>query len=129
MWWPTATVVALILYAVLTPDPPAPPDGLELFEGADKVVHACMMATLCAVAIFDRRRGGLSCRPAGIAATALWVMAFGVVTEILQGTLTQVRSADPADVLADWGGTVVAALVVPALLKRRSTAGSQPRTS
>ena len=98
-WWPTAAVVALILYAVLTPNPPQP-EGLKLFDGADKVVHACMMATLMAVAVFDRRRAGLPCRMAGIAVVALWVMAFGVITEIMQGTMTDVRSADPADVCA-----------------------------
>ncbi len=107
-WWPTAAVVALILYAVLTPNPPQP-EGLKLFDGADKVVHACMMVTLMAVAVFDRRRAGLPCRMAGIAVVALWVMAFGVITEIMQGTMTDVRSADPADVCADWAGTVLTA--------------------
>lgn len=107
-WWPTAAVVALILYAVLTPNPPQP-EGLKLFDGADKVVHACMMVTLMAVAVFDRRRAGLPCRMAGIAVVALWVMAFGVITEIMQGTMTDVRSADPADVCADWAGTILTA--------------------
>lgn len=107
-WWPTAAVVALILYAVLTPNPPQP-EGLKLFDGADKVVHACMMVTIMAVAVFDRRRAGLPCRMAGIAVVALWVMAFGVITEIMQGTMTDVRSADPADVCADWAGTVLTA--------------------
>lgn len=117
-WWPTAAVVALILYAVLTPNPPQP-EGLKLFDGADKVVHACMMATLMAVAVFDRRRAGLPCRMAGIAVVALWVMAFGVITEIMQGTMTDVRSADPADVCADWAGTVLTAATAYVWLSKK----------
>lgn len=126
-WWPTAAVVALILYAVLTPNPPQP-EGLKLFDGADKVVHACMMATLMAVAVFDRRRAGLPCRMAGIAVVALWVMAFGVITEIMQGTMTDVRSADPADVCADWAGTILTAAAAYFLL-RAGTDHSASRTS
>lgn len=117
-WWPTAVAVALILYAVLTPNPPQP-EGLKLFDGADKVVHACMMATLMAVAVFDRRRAGLPCRMAGIAVVALWVMAFGVITEIMQGTMTDVRSADPADVCADWAGTLAACAAWAVYLKKK----------
>lgn len=117
-WWPTACVTALILYAVLTPKPPQP-EGLRLFEGADKLVHACMMATLAAVAVFDRRRAGLPCRTPDIAATGLWVMAFGVATEIMQGTLTEARSADPADVLADWAGTLAACAAWVVYLKKK----------
>lgn len=127
MWWPTAAVVALILYAVLTPNPPQP-EGLKLFDGADKAVHACMMATLMAVAVFDRRRAGLPCRMAGIAVVALWVMAFGVITEIMQGTMTDVRSADPADVCADWAGTILTAAAAYFLL-RAGTNHSASRTS
>lgn len=127
MWWPTAAVVALILYAVLTPNPPQP-EGLKLFEGADKLVHACMMATLMAVAVFDRRRAALPCRPADVATVALWVMAFGVITEIMQGTMTDARSADPADVAADWAGTILTAAAAYILL-RAGTDHSASRTS
>ncbi|MDE6271090.1 MAG: VanZ family protein [Muribaculaceae bacterium] len=121
-WWHTLAVLGLILYAVLTPDPPQP-EGLRLFEGADKVVHACMMATLCAVAVYDRRRAGLRCSPADIAAVALWVMAFGVLTELMQSTLTDVRTGDPFDVLADWAGTAAAATA--ALVWLRTPSGAR----
>ena len=113
-WWRTIAVVALILYAVLTPNPPEP-DGLELFEGADKVVHACMMATLCAAVLYDRHRAGLRNGAAAVWTAALWVMAFGVLTELMQMALTDVRTGDAYDVLADWAGTaaVAAAAMLP----------------
>ena len=110
-------VTALILYLVLTPQPPAPPE-LPLFEGADKVVHAIMMGTLAATVLYDRYRAGLRNGLRRCATVALWVMAFGVLTEILQGTLTDVRSADPYDVLADWAGTIASAAAIMPVLRR-----------
>ena len=117
-WWPTCAVTALILYAVLTPHPPAPPRAM-LFEGADKVVHACMMATLTAAAACDRRRAGLATGARAMAAVALWVMAFGVLTELMQAGLTEQRSGDVADVAADWAGTAAAAAVCLRVFRRR----------
>lgn len=101
-------MVAAILYLMLTPHPPKP-ENLPMFEGADKVVHACMMGGLMLTAVFDRVRAGMSRTAAGIAATALWVMAFGVYSELLQGALTANRTADILDVAADWAGTLLAA--------------------
>lgn len=115
-FWPTASLTALILYLVLTPDPPSAPE-LKLFEGADKVVHALMMGALAAVAIFDRYRAGMRVGTRQCAVVALCVMAFGVLTEILQGALTDTRSADVLDVLADWAGTLLAAAITPPFLK------------
>lgn len=118
-WWPTCAVSAAILYVVLMPHPPQPPQ-LPLFFGADKIIHAAMMATLTAAALNDRRRAGLSLSLAAVASTVLWVMAFSVVTEILQQALTETRSADIADIAADWLGTALAAATaLPVLRSKR----------
>ena len=109
-------VTTLILYLVLTPQPPAPPE-FPLFEGADKVVHAIMMGTLAATVLYDRYRAGLRNGLRRCATVALWVMAFGVRTGIMQGTLTDVRSPDPYDVLADWVGTIAASAVTMPVLR------------
>lgn len=90
-----------------------------LFEGADKVVHACMMATLTAAAACDRRRAGLAVGVRAMAAVSLWVMAFGVLTELMQAGLTEHRSGDAADVAADWAGTAAAAVVCLWMFARR----------
>lgn len=106
-------VTAAILYAVLTPNPPAP-EGLVLFEGADKVVHAVMMGTLVAAALVDLQRGGMG-RRRPVASRALvvaWVMAFGVLTELMQSALTDNRTADIADVGGDWAGTLLVGLPI-----------------
>ena len=95
-------VTAAILYAVLTPNPPAP-EGLVLFEGADKVVHAVMMGTLVAAALVDLQRGGMGRRRP---------MAFGVLTELMQSALTDNRTADIADVGGDWAGTLLVGLPI-----------------
>lgn len=117
-WWPTATVVCLILYATLMPQPDVPKD-VPLFEGADKVVHAGMMGVLAAAAVFDLRRGGNACDLRTMAGVALWVMAFGVLTELAQGALTADRGADPADALADWTGAIVSLIICKLYLNHK----------
>jgi len=102
--------MAAILYATLTSHPPRA-DELHLFEGVDKVVHFVMMAALTASVTFDRHRASMPCTASTIATTALWVMSFGVLTEIMQDTFTENRSGDIADVAANWSGTVAAAIV------------------
>lgn len=114
------TIVAAILYIVLMPHPPKPPQ-LPLFKGADKAVHFIMMATLTAVATFDRRRASLPCRAGNIAVTALWVMAFGVATELMQGALTTTRSADIYDLGANWCGTIAAAVAAFLIIKHHES--------
>ncbi len=107
----TCACIAAILYLVLTPAPPEAP-RIMLFEGADKVVHACMMGGLVLCVAFDRRRARLPLAAGPMLRAALWVMAFGVLTEQLQGALSPVRAADPLDALADWAGTLLATLAV-----------------
>jgi VanZ family protein len=109
-WWPTVAVTCAILYLTLTSHPPKP-DGIKLFEGADKVVHFLMMAGLTATAIFDRYRAKLHTGRTTIAVIALWVMAFGALTELMQETLTQARSGDIADMATDWAGTLTTAAI------------------
>lgn len=116
-WWPTAAMITAILYLTLAPRVPHP-DGLDMLQGIDKVVHALMMGTLTAVAAFDRHRAGLPASLKAVAALALWVMAFGVTTEILQDTITDARTADIADILADWTGTIAAATAYLAICRR-----------
>lgn len=120
---PVATIacIALILYLVLTPSPPEAP-RVMLFEGADKVVHACMMGGLVLCVAFDRIRARLPLAPRPMLLAALWIMAFGILTEQLQQAAPVPRAADPLDALADWAGTLLATAAILCYNNRRTAA-------
>lgn len=116
-WWPTILTLAVVLYATLWPDP-AGSDVGGLFEGADKLIHAIMMGGLLSAILFDRRRAGriLTRRYVLIAVAAMFV--FAVFDEVAQGAMQLGRSFEAFDLLADWGGIVIAALTAPPVIKR-----------
>ncbi len=107
----TLACIAAILYLVLMPSTPQVPE-LMLFEGADKVVHACMMGGLVVCVAFDRWRARLLPAVRPVLVAALWIMAFGVFTEELQQAMPVPRTADALDVVADWAGTLAASGLV-----------------
>lgn len=92
----------IILWLSLTPHPP------ELsgdFLGWDKAQHAAAYGLLTWLAgralelhLTPRTRAWLM--------AALYALAFGSLMEIAQGAMTQVRFADPQDLLANAIGTV-----------------------
>lgn len=93
----------VILWLSLTPAPPSPPSFLSW----DKLQHAAAYALLTlltgpAVApLFRKRRSGwLS---AALAATV-----FGALVEVAQGALSDVRSAEAGDLLANAAGAAAA---------------------
>ena len=88
-------VLLVSLYVLFWPDP-AGGDGV--FPGADKVVHVLLFATLAAAA---RARFG-----AGRAVLGT-VLAYAVVSELVQALLLSRRSGDLWDVVADVTGAVV----------------------
>lgn len=117
-WLTTALVVAAILYATIAPHPVGA-DELPLFPGVDKVVHFIMFATLAAALLFDLWRiktatsAGRVMAVAGVAA-----VLFGAVDELLQECLTDNRSGELLDWLADVGGVAAVLLIFSALRRR-----------
>lgn len=92
---------AIILWLSLTPKPP------ELsgdFLGWDKAQHAAAYGVLTLLA---GRAFELYLTPPGRAwlAAALYALLFGGLMEVAQGAMTQVRFADPQDLLANAIGT------------------------
>ena len=95
---------------------PSAPAQAALFPGADKILHAVGFALpviLIAVAYV------LSCRAerrtpslALLGVTAGVFVVHAVVSELIQHRFYAYRAGDPLDVLADWGGIVVGALVL-----------------
>lgn len=118
-WWPTGVVLLAVLWLTLAPDP-VPDQHIELFAGADKVVHVLMMGGLTAVLIFDFRRR----RPAdGKAVTwteamvlALAVGCFSALDEWAQGAMGMGRTSDVMDFCADMTGIFIALIFMPPLI-------------
>lgn len=122
VWWPTALVAGGILWLTLAPHPVGEV-RVELFAGADKLVHALMMALLTAAALFDRWRGPGRRRPLrrrSVAVVLLAVALFSAVDEWAQGAMGLGRTADPADLLADFAGILLAAGATLPLLRKLS---------
>lgn len=106
----TAATVLLIAYATLLPSPPGS-EAVSMFEGADKVIHACFGAMLTAAMVFDsgRRRAPFTMPgDAHIWYAAMASMALLAIDEMVQGQLPIGRRSDYLDLLADWGGAALA---------------------
>ena len=111
-WWPTAIVLIAILWLTLAPDPVGD-THIELFPGADKLIHAIMMGGLASAAMFDyrRNRGRKPYRP--LSAIPLIIIfictaVFSGLDEIAQGAMHLGRSSDALDFLADIIGIIIA---------------------
>ena len=115
--WPVVAVAAglavvLQLWGLYAPRPPA---GTEWFPGADKVAHGVgfgLPVALVMVADTLRRRSrGLRPR-ARVLVLATWVSAaHAVVSELIQAAFYTDRRGDPLDLVADWSGITIAAML------------------
>ncbi len=124
-YYPTAIVVAVILYATWFPDP-IDPDKIPLIPHIDKLIHSIMMGGLLGALLFDYKRADRKrvLSRSVVLKFMFAVMAFGVFDEIVQGFLPIGRPSDFVDILADWFGAFVAVLTAPpavnAVLRRKS---------
>jgi hypothetical protein len=116
-WQPTVVVSVTILYLTLFPQPLGD-DEIELFEGADKVVHAIMFGTLTAAMIFDRWHEGRPLTRKGALWCAAVAIAAGGLIELLQGAMGMGRGCDTADFAADAAGALIGALLCRGWTKR-----------
>lgn len=115
--WPSAIVVALILYATLAPSPVGA-DELPPIPGLDKIIHAVLGGALAAAVIFDCTRWHRRIpAPATVWMIALASMAFMAVDEVAQSLLGMGRTTDYLDLLADWAGTLIVAGFTPIFAK------------
>lgn len=126
-WWPSALVVAVILYGTWLPAPIGEePGGFIALPYADKWIHAIFGGGLTGAVLFDYMRARPGMRRPGltvILAAMMGIMAFMAVDEAVQGYLPIGRPSDFGDLLADWGGALVGLLTAPAaiaaVLRRR----------
>lgn len=115
----TVVIMAIILYLTLVPKP-LPDNDIELFPGADKVVHAIMFGALTGAIALDRAlmSGMKALSAGGLIAYALIGSVTGGVIELLQGALGMGRSADVCDFVADTLGAVLAACVARPVIRK-----------
>ena len=115
----TVIIVAVIAYLTLVPHP-LPDNDMELFPGADKVVHAIMFGALTGAIALDRAfKNGIK----ALGAKSLVIYAIigslaGGVIELLQGWMGAGRSADVWDFVADTLGAILAASIARPVIKR-----------
>ena len=120
-WWPTGLVLAVILWLTLAPHPMGDTQ-IELFPGADKLVHGIMMGGLALAAMFDYRRnaGGPFRRFSPPVLILIFISTgfFSCLDEWAQGAMDLGRTSDPADLVADIIGIALfMTLGVPVLKK------------
>ena len=111
-WGYTLLTTVLILWLTLARKPLGDTE-IELFPGADKVVHAIMFGWLSAMIVLDRTRSH-GWRAAGvifiIAAAAVSTL-FGIGIEFAQDAMGEGRSFDPGDMVADGAGAIIAGII------------------
>lgn len=111
--------LALVLYATLASHPVGA-DELPLIPHIDKIIHCIMMGGLTGAIAFDYYRADTAGHPLtrrAIATIAIAVAIFSILDEIAQSALTDSRSGDPLDLLADWAGILVAFFTAPPAIR------------
>ncbi|MDE6156905.1 MAG: VanZ family protein [Muribaculaceae bacterium] len=114
-WWPTALVVAVILYATLDSDPVGV-DSFPLIPHLDKLIHAIMFGGLFASISFDSRRAGHRLSTKSLLTFAAISIAAGAIDEVLQHTIANGRDGDILDWAADSFGIAVAYFTAPPVI-------------
>lgn len=104
---PTILVGLLVLYLTLFPRPVGA-EMVEVFPGADKLVHFIMFGVMCGTFLYDRWRFGRPCGPVGAFIAAIAVSLIGVAIEWLQTAMGMGRSEDIIDAIADAVGAFAA---------------------
>lgn len=114
-YFASAIVLIVILYAVLTPNPPS--IQMFSFPHMDKVIHFLMFGGLAATILWDygRLTGKYGVRQWLI--VGLCCGAFGFLTELFQEIENAGRSADWKDGLADFSGAFIVPLIFSSIIR------------
>lgn len=118
----TGLTICAILWLTLAPDP-LPDNDIPMFEGMDKVVHACMFGGLYFMMALDRVivRSRKSIDPPHAVGVmwwgALFCVAFGGAVELIQGAMAMGRGCDLWDFVADTVGVALSVALTPPVLK------------
>jgi hypothetical protein len=130
--WPVIAVLAALsvavqLWGLYTPHPPP---GADWFPGADKVQHGLAfglpVALIMLADTLRRRSRGLQPR-ARVLVASIWIFAgHAVLSELIQGAFYAERMGDPLDLVADWSGITIAAMLTGLAIGLRRQGRSRP---
>lgn len=84
-------------------------DDISTFELADKLVHSAMYFGFMGLIMFENRKTLITGRKLFIA--ALIPLFYGILMEVLQGTLTETRTASVLDALFNTLGIILAVIL------------------
>ncbi|MFE4501285.1 VanZ family protein [Rhodococcus sp. NPDC056743] len=93
-YWPLAIAVVIALIMLFSPGSTVPSGP----ENSDKVTHTVMFVVLAMTSLYARIPWWL---------TALWLIAFAAISEVLQGVLPISRSGSVWDAAADLAGIAI----------------------
>ena len=103
---PLAVTFVVALIVLFTPASGVPSG----FQHSDKIIHFVLFAALA----YTSRMAGIDW-----IRTALWVLAFAAISEVLQAILPLGRSGSLADALADAAGVAVGLVAASRVLPQR----------
>lgn len=111
-------VIAVIVYATINDNPTADID-LNLFPGADKLIHCIMFGGLTGAVIFDYQRAHRmpALPPSFLLKVCVAVMVFAAFDEWAQSVITHSRQGDFWDWAGDTVGIAVAYFTAPLAVK------------
>ena len=115
-YWMSGLCFLTILILCMMPGRKFPEVNYVFFIPLDKVVHFTMFFGYALLLTSDFRKTNKSLKPYSYWAVLI-SSGYGMVIEVLQGTLTTTRSADINDWIADTIGAIAAALIYAQLLK------------
>ena len=84
-------------------------DDISTFELADKLVHTAMYFGFMGLIMFENRKTLITGRKLFIA--ALIPLFYGILMEVLQGTLSETRTASVLDALFNSLGIILAVIL------------------
>ena len=111
---PTFVVACLILYLSVFHHPS---ESVQLFTGADKLVHLMMYLTLAFVMVWDMKRVYIDGDKTKLIAFVSCSL-YGGLMELCQQYFTPFRTGDWLDWLADCVGVVIGILIAEQIWKR-----------
>lgn len=120
-WWPSICVFLAIVWLTLSPRPIGEVH-VELFTGADKIVHALMMGGLAGALVFDLHRSSRSKKinyRFWLVVIALTVILFSAIDEWLQGFMHFGRTSEIQDFIADIVGVLISVGIAACILMRK----------
>ena len=128
-WTLTVVVVVLIIYLTLVPQP-LPETDIQLFPGADKLVHAIMFGALAGAICLDvaRRRGIEKLTTRFLSFCFLGTTIAGAVIEFLQKYMNVGRSCELWDFVADTSGALLAVIIARPIIRILLQANKTPQS-